>query len=375
MSSAPLSKSSKPPVILLAGGGTAGHIEPALAVADELTKIRPEIKCEFLGTDGALEALLVPKRGYSLRTVKKVVLPRSINGKFFLFPFQLVVSVLQAIKALREVDLLIGFGGYVSAPAYLAAYLKKVPIVVHEANAKPGWANKLGRGFAKVVAVNFETVRRQWPGAVLTGMPIRNTLSAVSKIQDRASFKKENCVLWGLNPNKPLIAIFGGSQGSQYMNSVIAQALPKLSDIQIIHAVGINNQLPERSESYLPLPYFHDMAAIYGSADLVISRSGAVTCSELASVGRFAILIPLPHGNGEQIDNAKALEDKGAAVMIKNEEFTANWLVSNINEILVSANRFKPVEIGLNEDAAKRIAELALGVLDFDNGQESDGRR
>lgn len=363
MSSAPIHSSSKPPLIILAGGGTAGHIEPALAVADEISQIRPEVKCEFLGTDGALEALLVPKRGYSLRTINKVVLPRSVDGKFFLFPFRLVVSVLQAFRALRGVDLLIGFGGYVSAPAYLAAYLKKVPMVIHEANAKPGWANKLGKGFAKVVAVNFEEVRKQWPGAVLTGMPIRNTLNAVGRVHSRADLKRENCNSWGFDPIKPLVAVFGGSQGSQYINSVIAEALPHLTDIQIIHAVGINNQLPDRSESYLPLPYFHDMAAIYGSADLVICRSGAVTCSELASIGKFAILVPLPHGNGEQIDNAKALEGKGAAVMIKNDQFTATWLVSNIEEVLAKAKSFQPTEIGLNEKAARRIAELAINVL------------
>lgn len=370
MSSAPHGKSANPPVILLAGGGTAGHIEPALAVADEIKKIRSDINCEFLGTDGALEALLVPKRGYSLHTIKKVVLPRSLDGEIFLFPFRLLVSTLQATKALRGVDLLIGFGGYVSAPAYLAAYLKGVPIVIHEANAKPGWANKLGRGFAKLVAVNFEAVRKQWPGAVLTGMPIRSSLNEVAQIKDRESFKKEHCGTWGLDPKKPLVAIFGGSQGSQYMNGVVAQALPQLSDIQIIHAVGINNHLPDRTESYLPLPYFHDMTAIYGSTDLVIARSGAVTCSELASVGRFSILVPLPHGNGEQIDNAKALEDKGSAVMVKNEEFTANWLVKNLRQVLVKAGQFKSTESGLNSGAAKRIAELALGVLEPKSGDK-----
>lgn len=368
MPSVPIGKSTKPPLILLAGGGTAGHIEPALAVADALKEIRPEISCEFLGTDGALEALLVPKRGYSLRTIKKVTLPRSLNGESLLFPFRLTFSVLQAVRVLRGVDLLIGFGGYVSAPAYLAAYLKGVPIVIHEANAKPGWANKLGRSFAKLVAVNFETVREQWPGAVLTGMPIRSSLNELAQIKDRESFKQENCRVWGLDPKQPLVAIFGGSQGSQYMNGVVAEALPELSNVQIIHAVGINNQLPDRTTNYLPLPYFHDMNAIYGSADLVIARSGAVTCSELASVGRFSILVPLPHGNGEQVENAKALQQKGAAVMVKNEEFTAHWLVSNIHEVLSKASNFSPTEMGLNSGAAIRIAELALRVLQPNSG-------
>lgn len=310
-----------------------------------------------------MEALLVPKRGYDLRIIRKVALPRSLNSGSFLFPFRLIASTLQAMKALRGIDLLIGFGGYVSAPAYLGAYLKGVPVVIHEANAKPGWANKLGRGFAKLVAVNFETVRKQWPGAVLTGMPIRSAISDVAQIQDRQSFKREHCGNWGLDASQPLVAIFGGSQGSQHMNKVIAEALPQLSDIQIIHAVGINNPLPERTKNYLPLPYFHDMPAIYGSADLIIARSGAVTCSELSSVGRFAILVPLPHGNGEQFDNARALQDAGAAVVVKNEEFTSNWLTQNLKDALLKASQYKAAELELNSSAAKRIAELAIGVL------------
>lgn len=350
--------------ILLAGGGTAGHIEPALAVADEIKRARPESICEFLGTDGALEQLLVPSRGYPLRTIKKVTLPRSLNAQTLFFPFRLIYSVLQAMKFLQGANLLIGFGGYVSAPAYLAAVIKRVPIMIHEANAKPGFANRLGRVFAAVIAVNFESVRREWSGAVLTGMPIRESISAINQLSDLKGFRSSQCSNWGFDPEKPIVAIFGGSQGSQHINQVVKEALAELQDIQIIHAVGINNELPKAQNGYLPLPYFQDMPAIYGAADLLITRSGAVTCSELAEVGKYAILVPLPHGNGEQITNAQALVDEGAALMIADAEFSASWLVGNIRQALDKAKLFKPQNLSRNKDAAKRLAELAFQEVD-----------
>ena len=350
--------------VLLAGGGTAGHIEPALAVADALTSKRADLTCEFLGTDGALETLLVPKRGYRLRTIPKVVLPRKLSVQLILFPFQLTRSLISALRQLGNADLLIGFGGYVSAPAYLAAALKKIPIVIHEANAKPGWANRLGRHFATVVAVNFEGVRHQWSSAVLTGMPIRQSISSLAQMQDKSSFRKLHFETWGFDTSKPLVAIFGGSQGSQHINKVIEEFNAQGSETQIIHAVGVNNKLPEARTGYLPVPYFHDMAAIYGSADLLITRSGAVTCSELATVGKFSILVPLPHGNGEQFDNARALVDQGAAISIPNDEFSAAWLQKNLSGALQQAKNFHSHDSGLNIHAAERIADIALSVLE-----------
>ena len=349
--------------ILLAGGGTAGHIEPALAVADEIKKSHPNITCEFLGTDGALETLLVPKRGYRLHRIRKVVMPRKLTPGTTLFPMRLALAFVQCIRALKGADILIGFGGYVSAPAYLAALTRRIPVVIHEANAKPGWANRLGRHIARVTAVNFESVRRQWPGAVLTGMPIRHSLSSLNSLGDAEGFRELHCKTWGFDPAKPVVAVFGGSQGSLHINQVIAEFLKKNPNLQIIHAVGINNPLPEVRTGYLPLPYFHDMAAIYGAADLLVTRSGAVTCSELASLGKYAILVPLPHGNGEQIDNAQALVDEGAALMVLNDEFTAEWLSQNIQQAIENARHFTPAHRGSNDQAAARIAQLAINLL------------
>lgn len=353
--------------IVLAGGGTAGHIEPALAVADALRRLDPKVEIEFIGTAAGLESLLVPSRGYRLRTIPKVVLPRRMALTSLFFPIAIVKSVISARKILIGAHSLIGFGGYVSASSYLGAWLAHVPIAIHEANAKPGWANRLGRHLAKLVAVNFEEVRIDWAGSILTGMPIRSAITELTKLSDkeREKFRELHAKSLGMDPDRPIISIFGGSQGSLQINNAmrdyLAQGMSRSSQgVQIIHAVGINNPLPKQDLDYLPMPYFHDMAAIYGVSDLLITRSGAVTCSELMTVARFAILVPLPHGNGEQIDNAQALVDQGRAVLVENEHFTGDWLKENLEKIVALARGkvLSSAEIHLN--AADRIATLVL---------------
>ena len=353
--------------VILAGGGTAGHIEPALAVAEALLMKDPKVSCEFLGVLGGLESLLIPKRGYRIHYIPKASFPRKISLGIILFPFHLVKAILKARSIIRGADLVIGFGGYVSTPAYLASYSLKVPILIHEANAKPGLANRVGRRLAKVTAVNFEKVADQWPGSVLTGMPIRQSLNSLSELSNKTSFRQLNCQSWGFDANRPVIAVFGGSLGSTHINKVIADFLEKYQEkyhhVQIIHALGINNELPKASSNYLPQPYFHDMASIYGSADLLITRSGAVTCSELSSLGKYSILIPLPHGNGEQFDNAAALVDQGSAMMVSNADFSAEWLEKNLATALNNAGKYQPKSIGSNARAATKIAELAQDLL------------
>jgi UDP-N-acetylglucosamine--N-acetylmuramyl-(pentapeptide) pyrophosphoryl-undecaprenol N-acetylglucosamine transferase len=211
--------------------------------------------------------------------------------------------------------------------------------------------------------VNFSDVQQRWPGSVLTGMPIRKSLASVVSLSDRKSFRKLHAESWGFSPELPIVAIFGGSQGSAHINQVVAEFVKNGSDIQIIHAVGINNQLPPSQKNYLPVPYFHDMAAIYGSADLLVTRSGAVTCSELSALGKYAILVPLPHGNGEQVDNAKSLVNKGAGFMVANAEFSAHWLQHNLSSAIKSAMSFSSSPDLTNIHAATRIADLVLGLV------------
>jgi UDP-N-acetylglucosamine--N-acetylmuramyl-(pentapeptide) pyrophosphoryl-undecaprenol N-acetylglucosamine transferase len=252
--------------VVFAGGGTAGHIEPALAVAEALLLKDSKLSCEFIGVKGGLESLLIPKRGYRIHYIPKASFPRKISPKILLFPFLLVGAIFKARSIIKGSDLVIGFGGYVSTPAYLAAFSRKIPILIHEANAKPGLANRLGRRLAKVTAVNFEKVAKQWSGSVLTGMPIRQSLNSLAELSNKSSFKLLNCQSWGFDADRPVVAIFGGSLGSTHINSVIADFLKRYEDkyqeVQIIHALGINNELPKASSNYLPQPYFHDMASI-----------------------------------------------------------------------------------------------------------------
>jgi UDP-N-acetylglucosamine--N-acetylmuramyl-(pentapeptide) pyrophosphoryl-undecaprenol N-acetylglucosamine transferase len=353
--------------VIFAGGGSAGHIEPALAVAEALQDRDPKISCEFLGVLSGLESLLIPKRGYRIHYIPKASFPRKLSHKMIFFPFLLLQAILKSRAVIKRADLVIGFGGYVSTPAYLAAWSQKVPIMIHEANAKPGLANRLGRRFAKVIAVNFKGVAEQWPGSVLTGMPIRQSLNNLAELADKSSFRELNCKSWGFDPNRPVVAVFGGSLGSAHINSVIQEFLAKYQDrykeVQIIHALGINNEIPKATSSYLPQPYFHDMASIYASADLLITRSGAVTCSELASLGKYSILIPLPHGNGEQFDNAAALVAQGSAMMVANDDFSSKWLDQNLSKALINAANYQPKSIGSNSKSAMKIAELAQALL------------
>ncbi|MFM1788825.1 MAG: hypothetical protein RLZZ12_174 [Actinomycetota bacterium] len=359
-----------PKRIVLAGGGTAGHIEPALAVADAIRKLDKSIEIEFIGTATGLESLLVPQRGFRLRAIPKVALPRRFAISALRFPFAIIKSVLTARKIVKGADLLIGFGGYVSASSYLGARLAGVTIAIHEANAKPGWANRLGRHFAKIVAVNFEEVRADWPGSILTGMPIRSAITELAKLspEERNKFRELQAQSLGLDPKRPIIAAFGGSQGSAQINSAIQSFIAESStesmgNLQILHAVGLNNALPSPQENYLPVAYFHDMAAIYGVADLLITRSGAVTCSELKTVGKFAILVPLSHGNGEQIDNALSLVEQSRAVMVPNEDFTGEWLLDNLVRTVKDVVRTSIEPADLHIRAADRIASLLMAEI------------
>jgi UDP-N-acetylglucosamine--N-acetylmuramyl-(pentapeptide) pyrophosphoryl-undecaprenol N-acetylglucosamine transferase len=348
---------------LFAAGGTAGHIEPALAVADALKELNPVVLAEFIGTEDGLEKRLVPQRGYRLLTIPKVVLPRKISLALIAFPVRVILSIVKSWRLLRGADALIGFGGYVSASAYLAAWIRRVPIVVHEANAKPGWANRLGRHLAHTVAVNFESVGQKWSGAILTGMPIRDSISHLATLSEEAqrTLRESSARNWGFDPERPIIAVFGGSQGSVKINSVISEFLENSNlDCQIIHALGYNNEIPAARPNYRPLPYFDDMAAIYGSADLMVTRSGAMTCAELITVGRRAILVPLDHGNGEQIENAHQLEELGIARSISNDDFSSDWLIKNLPEALTATRNRETKSSPLHGGAADLLAKLLL---------------
>ena len=324
--------------IVFAGGGTAGHIEPALAVARLWRQNHPGDELQFIGTASGLENQLVPAAGFKLSHIPKVAIPRKLSLKILKVPFTLSSSFLAARKILNGADLLIGFGGYVTAPAYLAAKSLRISFVVHEANARPGFANRLGARLSQYCAIAQPVQSGALQSALVTGIPLRQDVATAlvksAGVWTGARAEAKNAL--GFSSTEPLVLAFFGSQGSVALNEVIAQSLPSLlaNGSQLLHAVGKLNALPPMQERYKSTAYIEDMATAYLAADLIISRSGAISCSEVNALGKYALFIPLPIGNGEQSFNANSLVSQGRAEVLQQNNFTSAWLKSNINRLL-----------------------------------------
>lgn len=353
--------------IIFAGGGTAGHVEPAIAVARAWNAKHPQDHCLFLGTPTGLENSLVPSAGFEVRNINKVVMPRKLGLDIFTLPARLIRSVNSARRVITRADLLIGFGGYLSASAYIAAVLTRVPLVVHEANAKVGWANRLGAIFTRNLAVTRPMASGSFSHATVTGLPLRADVRAAylrsspDWVRARSMAREE----LGWRNEQPMLLVLGGSLGSTFINAEIQVALPSLSEkgLYILHSVGSKNVLPQSSENYRALPYITDMAIAYLAADVVLARSGAVTCAEVGALARMAIFVPLPFGNGEQARNADQLISNGRAILIRQEEFSARWLVDNIEATIARSRALSEPVSNQDVDAAKRIVELMENVL------------
>lgn len=359
--------------ILLAGGGTAGHIEPALAVARALQRRDSSTQCVFIGTASGLENTLIPKAGFEMHLIPKVSIPRSISPALLAVPLQLIASVAKTMRILKDIDCAIGFGGYVSGPLYIAAALTRTPFVIHEQNAKPGWANRMGAYLTSRLAISYPVHSGKLSNANLTGLPLREDVRTVAENSrsdwnaSRNQAKANVATKYSLNIKSPLVFIFGGSQGSQAINQVIQQSLPRLEsmEISIIHGVGGKNPLPSSQEFYKPLNYIEEMAELYLAADLIIARSGAVTCAEVSTLGRFALFVPLPVGNGEQALNAEALVVQDRAEIISQAQFNSDWLSKNIERLLEKSSKTSVEGDLAGLHAADMICELvesAAGV-------------
>ena len=353
--------------IVFAGGGTAGHIQPALAVARLWRQTHPSDQIVFLGTSSGLETKLVPDAGFDLQLITRVRVPRSLSLDLIKVPESLRRSVSESKKILKDADLLIGFGGYVCAPAYLAAKSLKVPSVIHEANAEPGWANRLGARYTDALAVGSPVTHGAFANALITGLPLRDDIASLlsahhSADEDtwseiRAKAKRD----LGVHSENKVVLVFGGSQGSQAINSVIAETrkLVKERAITIVHSVGSGNDLPASDDKYIAFSYIENMATAYLASDLVIARSGAITCSEVAALGKYALFIPLPIGNGEQSVNADHLVEMGRARVLEQSSFTPTWLLDNIDSMLALSDQFSDRPNFGDVEAAAKILALA----------------
>lgn len=353
--------------IIFAGGGTAGHIQPALAVARLWRQAHPNDQIIFLGTSSGLETRLVPEAGFELQLMTRVRVPRSLSVELVKVPGLLRRSIRESKGILKDADLLIGFGGYVCAPAYLAAASLNIPIVIHEANAKPGWANRLGARYSDALAVGTPVLQGPFAQALITGLPLRDDITSILVTHRSAADDEWKAVRGkaksdlGINPANKVILVFGGSQGSQALNEVIenTRRLIKDKNITIVHSVGGSNLLPVSDDVYLASSYIENMATAYLASDLVIARSGAITCSEVRALAKYALFIPLPIGNGEQSVNALHLVEAGRARVLDQKSFTPTWLLDNMDAMLMQSDRASDLPDFSDLEAAAKILALA----------------
>ena len=370
--------------VVLAGGGTAGHIEPALALADALRRADPELGIVCLGTERGLETRLVPMRGYELALIPPVPMPRKLTPELMGVPGRLNASVAAAGRVLDQAraQVLVGFGGYVATPAYLAARRRHVPIVVHEANARPGLANKIGARFTRHVFTGQPDTKL--PHASYVGIPLRREIAGL----DRLALADKARAHFGLRPDLPVLLVTGGSQGARSLNYAVLDAAEAIraAGIQVLHILGprsdIQVQMPPGGAPYVTLPYLDRMDLAYAAADFAICRSGAMTCAELTAVGLPAVYVPLPHGNGEQRLNALPVAAAGGGLILADAELTPDWIRSDLLPILTDAQLVAAMSqaaagIG-HRDTDVRLAAEVLGLIrgaPGTAGQAEPGRR
>jgi UDP-N-acetylglucosamine--N-acetylmuramyl-(pentapeptide) pyrophosphoryl-undecaprenol N-acetylglucosamine transferase len=355
--------------VVLAGGGTAGHIEPALALADALRQADPRAVLVCLGTERGLETRLVPMRGYELALIPAVPMPRSLTPGLLAVPGRLAGAVSAAAGVLDRVkaDVLVGFGGYVATPAYLAARRRHVPIVVHEANPRPGLANKLGARFTEHVFTGNPST--ELAHATFLGIPIRREIAEL----DRLALGDKARAHFGLRPDLPVLLVTGGSQGALSLNRAASGAIGWLrtAGVQVLHVTGPRNaaEVPANSGGapYVAVPYVDRMDLAYAAADFALCRAGAMTCAELTAVGLPGAFVPLPHGNGEQRLNAQPIVAGGGGLLVEDADLTPEWIRDSLLPVLLDIDRVASMSEAAaalgRADADRELAQAVIGVI------------
>ena len=367
------------PQIVVAGGGTAGHIEPAMAFADAVRRLAPDAGITALGTERGLDTAVIPARGYPLEIIPSAPLPRSVNLALVRTPGRLAASVRAAGAVLDRVgaDVVVGFGGYVALPAYLAARRRGIRMVVHEANARPGLANRVGARLTRHVFTGSPGIRL--PHAQAIGIPLRASIAELDRPAARAPARSA----FGLRADAPTLLVTGGSQGARRVNEAALGAADGLraAGVQVLHIAGPKNVGPGNAESqnvepenvrpadppYVLLPYTERMDQAYAAADLVLCRCGAMTCAEVTAVGLPAAYVPYPHGNGEQRLNAGPIVSAGGGLLVEDADCTADWLLFTLLPLITDPPRLaamaRAAETTGDRDAATVLARLVLDLV------------
>jgi UDP-N-acetylglucosamine--N-acetylmuramyl-(pentapeptide) pyrophosphoryl-undecaprenol N-acetylglucosamine transferase len=369
--------------VVLAGGGSAGHIEPALALADALLRAEPDVEVTCLGTERGLETRLIPLRGYPLELIPAVPMPRSVTPTLLTVPGRLAGAINAAASVLdrTRAQVVVGFGGYVATPAYLAARRRRVPIVVHEANPRPGIANRLGARFTTHVFTGHPDA--QLRNATYIGIPIRREIAEL----DRLAIGDKARAHFGLRPDLPVLLVTGGSQGARALNEAVFGAAQWLRDagVQVLHVIGPRNGVdaPVTKKGageaggvpYVATPYVDRMDLAYAAADFALCRAGAMTCAELSAVGLPAAYVPLPIGNGEQRLNALPIVQRGGGMLVNNADLTPEWIRDTLLPVLVNIDQVADMSEAAASmgrgDADRRLAEAVIEIV---NGKGRGGK-
>ncbi len=352
--------------VLVTGGGTGGHLFPALAVADTLRRLQSPPEILFVGSSGGPEATMVPADGYAFQGLPVVGLPRRVGFRQLKAGVAIAVCILKARELLLgwKPDVIFATGGFASAPVLAAAWLTRVPVILHEQNSVPGLTNKLASRFAREVHITFSASRRHFPrrGHLrLTGIPIRDEILTGSRSKALRLFRFEE--------GRRTVLVFGGSQGAHHLNEAILDALPRFAgrkDVQFVMQSGQKDYswMLDRCRA-VPLrtwvrPFIQNMGDAYAVADLVVCRAGALTLGELAATGKPAILIPYPHATANhQMHNAEAFVEAGAAVLIPDQDLTGDILGARIAQLLDSQRDLRKMKIQIMKlarlDATERL--------------------
>ncbi|WP_449372495.1 undecaprenyldiphospho-muramoylpentapeptide beta-N-acetylglucosaminyltransferase [Arthrobacter psychrolactophilus] len=366
-----MTRSSSAPIsVVLAGGGSAGHVSPLLAIAHAIKATVPDAAIVAVGTKDGLETRLVPAAGFELAFIDRIPFPRKPSLDLLKLPTRMNRAIGTAKAILRDAnaDVLVGVGGYVCTPMYLAAKSLGVPIVIHEANTKAGMANKVGARYTSFVGTAFAAT--QIRHAHLVGMPMRKAVATLDRATERAGARAR----LGLDADRPTLIVTGGSLGALRINKAVAASLDALAaaGIQTLHITGKGKAVETASGELLSAPlyqqieYVDGMEDVYAAADLLLCRSGAGTVSEVAAVGLPAVFVPLPIGNGEQARNAAELVAADAALLVDDASLDAAWIAEHVIPLCLDDTRLAQMgesatQLGIR-DAAESMAAMVLAA-------------
>lgn len=358
--------------VLIAAAGTAGHINPGISIANKIKQEEKNSEIAFVGTTRGLENDLVPRAGFELKQIDAYGLSKEISIDNFKKIIKTIKGIGEAKKIVKDFkpDIVIGTGGYICGAMVIAAKANNIPVLLHESNAFPGKAVKMLEKKADTILVSFEDAKKRiknCKNVVFTGTPIKIRKQHYG-INEKAKIIKE----LGLNETKPIILIFGGSQGAQKINNAIIEIIEQRlnKNYQLIWATGpnqydlIKENLGSKKidikniQNSKILPYIYNMEQVENVADVIVARSGAMTITEVACLGKPSILIPLPNvSNDHQMYNAKVLEKVGAAKIIKNDELTGKNLNSEIEKIILDKNKCKKMGENAYKVSNKNVEE------------------